>query len=83
MACSFNFSFTDNFNYLEHAFEKICRPDLVTQMLEYREKVTGLKESRPETISGPARKYKGEDPISLEDSFAKIQLAPPPVNKKS
>ncbi|XP_070551321.1 astrocytic phosphoprotein PEA-15-like [Ptychodera flava] len=78
----------DNFNYLEHALEKICRPDLVTQMLEYREKVTGIKEIKQENISGPARKYKGtDDTTNLEDSFAKITLAPPPskldVHKKS
>ncbi|XP_077985416.1 astrocytic phosphoprotein PEA-15-like isoform X1 [Glandiceps talaboti] len=76
----------DNFNYFEHALEKICRPDLVTQMLEYREKVTGVSEPKQECTSGPARKYKDET-TSLEENFAKITLAPPPskidVHKKS
>ncbi len=48
----------DNLSYLEHALEKICRPDLVTQILEYKQSLPS-KDDQNKEISGPARKYKG------------------------
>ena len=50
--------YTDNLSYLEHALEKICRPDLVTQILEYKQSLP-TKDDQNKEISGPARKYKG------------------------
>lgn len=59
LSCSFYYIvFSDNLIYLEHALEKICRPDLVTDVLDYKESVLGNSEEKGE-ISGPARKYKG------------------------
>ena len=54
----FPFYFPDDLSYLEHALEKICRPDLVTQIMDFREQL-GNTDSNNQDISGPARKYKG------------------------
>ncbi|KAJ8035500.1 Astrocytic phosphoprotein PEA-15 [Holothuria leucospilota] len=73
----------DNLIYLEHALEKICRPDLVTDVLDYKESVLGNSEEKGE-ISGPARKYKamnketGQVPDDIISGLTKIELAPPP-----
>ena len=48
----------DDLSYMEHALEKICRPDLVTQIMDFRAQL-GTSEENNQEISGPARKYKG------------------------
>ncbi|XP_071477803.1 astrocytic phosphoprotein PEA-15-like [Diadema antillarum] len=75
----------DNLCYLEHALEKICRPDLVTMVMEFRVNVPASKDLS-NVITGPARKYKemnkdtGQVPDDILEGLAKIQLAAPPSN---
>ncbi|XP_054760566.1 astrocytic phosphoprotein PEA-15-like [Lytechinus pictus] len=75
----------DNLYYLEHALEKICRPDLVTMVMDFRDSAPSSQDLS-NVISGPARKYKemnkdtGEIPEEVLTGLAKIELAPPPLN---
>ncbi|XP_022104093.1 astrocytic phosphoprotein PEA-15-like isoform X2 [Acanthaster planci] len=77
----------DDLSYLEHALEKICRPDLVTLVLEYKQSVPD-KQTKNKEISGPARKYKamneetGQVPDDVISGLAKLELAPPPTHKR-
>ncbi|XP_038066085.1 astrocytic phosphoprotein PEA-15-like isoform X2 [Patiria miniata] len=71
----------------EHALEKICRPDLVTQIMDYKQSLPD-KETKNKEISGPARKYKamneetGQVPDDVISGLAKLELAPPPTHKR-
>ncbi|XP_033115348.1 astrocytic phosphoprotein PEA-15-like [Anneissia japonica] len=77
----------DNLSYLEHALEKICRPDLVTQVMDFKKTIVSNEDSN-RTIRGPARKYKsldietGDVPEDIISGISKIKLAPPPLERR-